>query len=204
MTKLLLVRHGITEANSARRFAGYSDVELAADGYWQGEQLFNRLVDQSVDAVYSSDLQRARVTAEVVSAGRELDIIVCPELREMNYGDAEGLTFGEIQQSYPELGEMVEKFDLALEFPGGESFRGFIDRSVSFLDRIAHHTEEETVLVVSHSGTLRVLVCHLLGIDQNHWRQIRLANASLSIIDTYQRGAIIGLLNGTAHLKKGE
>lgn len=204
MAKLLLVRHGITEANSARRFAGYSDVDLSADGYRQVEQLRDHLADEPIAAVYSSDLKRARITAEVISAGRELDIIACPELREMNYGAAEGLTFDEIKQRYPELAEMLTDFNLSLEFPGGESFLGFIERTVSFLGRIDRHDAEETILVTAHSGPLRVLVCHLLGVDQSHWRQIRLANASLSIIDTYPRGAIIGLLNGTDHLKKGE
>lgn len=204
MAKLLLVRHGITEANSARRFAGYTDVELSAAGYSQVEQLRDYLADEPIAAVYSSDLQRARVTAEIICAGRRLDIVTCPELREMNYGAAEGLTFDEIQQRYPELGKMVADFDLGLEFPEGESFLGFIERTVSFLDRVNLHDADETILVAAHSGPLRVLVCHLLGIDQRHWRQLRMANASLSIIDTYPRGAIIGLLNGTAHLKKGE
>lgn len=202
MVKLLLVRHGITEANSARRFAGHSDIELSAAGYRQVEQLRDHLADEPISAVYSSDLRRARVTAEIISAGRGLDIIGCPELREMNYGAAEGLTFDEIKQRYPELGQMVADFDLGLRFPEGESFLGFIERTVSFLDRVNQHGDDDTILVTAHSGPLRVLVCHLLGVDQSHWRQFRLANASLSIIDTYPRGAIIGLLNGTSHLKE--
>ena len=84
MTRLLLVRHGITEFNSVRRFAGYSDVEMNADGYGQVERLRDRLANEQIDAIYSSDLKRALVTAEVISAGRKVDIVTCPELREMN------------------------------------------------------------------------------------------------------------------------
>ncbi len=201
MTRLLLVRHGITESNSTRRFAGYSDVELSPDGYRQVEKLRHRLANEKIDAVYSSDLKRALVTAEVISPEHKTDIIACPELREMNYGQAEGLTFEEIKSRYPELAELITNFDLRLEFPDGEGFHGFIERVVRFLDRLEKHEPSETILVVSHSGALRTLVCHLLGIDQNHWRQIRLDNASLSIVDTYPQGAIISLLNDASHLR---
>ncbi len=202
MSRLLLVRHGITESNSARRFAGYSDVEMNADGYSQVERLRDRLVDEKIDAIYSSDLKRALVTAEVVSSGHKVDIVTCSELREMNYGDAEGLTFQEINRLYPEVAESIVNFNLRLKFPGGESFEGFIERTNKFLDRLQRHAPSETILVVSHGGPLRVLVCSLLGIDQHHWWQIRFDNTSLSIAETYQRGAIINLLNDISHLRE--
>ncbi len=195
------MRHGVTEYNSTRRFAGYSDVEMSAAGYRQVERLRDNLKDEKIDAVYSSDLRRALATAEVIAAGREVNIVACSELREVNYGDAEGLTFDEISRRYPELAESIADFDLQLEFPGGEHFTGFIERTCHFLDRLHKHEPSETVLIVSHSGPLRALVCHLLGIDQSHWRQIRIDNASLSIMETYPNRVIISLLNGTAHLR---
>ncbi len=201
MSRLLLVRHGITEFNSTRRFAGYSDVEMGADGCRQVERLRDRLAGEKIDAVYSSDLKRASVTAEVISSGRKVDIVTCPELREVNYGSCEGLTFEEISRLYPEVAELITNFSLRLKFPGGESFEEFIERATKFLDRLNKHAPSETILVVSHSGPLRVLVCHLLGIDQSHWRQMRCDNASVSILETYPRGAIINLLNDTCHLK---
>lgn len=201
MSKLLLVRHGITESNSAHRFAGYSDAELNAAGYRQVERLRDRLVDDKIDAVYSSDLRRALVTAEVISSGHKVDIITCPELREVNYGNVEGLTFEEISRLYPEVAESLADFSLRLKFPGGESFEGFIERASKFLDRLKGHTPSQTMLIVAHGGPLRVLVCRLLGIDLGHWRQIRLDNASLSIVETHSQGAVVSLLNDTAHLK---
>ncbi len=201
MARLLLVRHGITEFNSTRRFAGYSDIEMSAAGYRQVERLRDRLADEKIDVVYSSDLRRALATAEVIAAGRGVNIIACSELREVNYGDAEGLTFDEISRAYPELAEAIADFGPKLEFPGGESFTGFIDRTRTFLDRLSPQESSETILIVSHSGPLRALVCHLLGIDQSHWRQIRIDNASLSIVETYPQRAIISLLNDTCHLR---
>ncbi len=201
MARLLLVRHGITEFNSARRFAGYSDVELSAAGYRQVERLRDRLVDDKIDAVYSSDLRRALVTAEVISSGHKVDIVACPELREVNYGNVEGLTFEEISRLYPEVAESIANFSLRLEFPDGESFEGFIERTSKFLDKLKRHTPSQTILIVAHGGPLRVLICRLLGIDLEHWRQFRLDNASLSIVETYPQRAIVSLLNDTAHLR---
>ncbi|MFC2025359.1 histidine phosphatase family protein [Chloroflexota bacterium] len=203
MSRLLLVRHGVTEFNSTRRFAGYTDIEMSAAGYQQVERLHNRLASERIDAVYSSDLRRALVTAEVISSGREVDIVPSPDLREINYGDTEGLTFEEISRLSPELAESITNFDLQLEFPGGESFEGFIARTSTFVDRLDKHTPEQTILIVSHSGPLRVLVCHLLGIDQSHWRQFRIDNASLSIVETYPQRTILNLLNDTCHLRTG-
>ena len=203
MSRLLLVRHGVTEFNSTRRFCGYSDIEMNAAGYGQVERLRDRLVDEKVDAVYSSDLSRALVTAEVISTGHNMEIVACPELREANYGDVEGLTFQEIGRLYPEVARLIASFDLKkLAFPGGESWEEFVARTNTFLDRLKDHQPSESILVVSSSGPLRVLVCSLLGIDQTHWRQIRLDNASLSIVDTYPQGAIISLLNDTCHLRE--
>lgn len=202
MAKLLLVRHGLTEFNSTRRFAGYSDVELSAEGQRQVERLRDRLANEKIDVIYCSDLKRAWATAKVISSERKVEIVPCSELREINYGDAEGLTFDEISRRYPELAQAIRNFNLELKFPGGESFAGFIQRTITFLDKLEKHEPSSTILVVSHSGALRVLLCDLLGIDQNHWRQIGCANASLSIVDTYPaRGAIISLLNDTSHLR---
>ena len=202
MARLLLVRHGITEYNSTRRFAGYSDVEMSEAGYRQVERLRDRLADVKIDAIYSSDLRRALATAEVIISGREANIVACSELREVNYGDTEGLTFDEIRRLYPELAESIANFNLQLEFPGGERFDGFIERTITFLGKLEKHAPSETILIVSHSGPLKVLVCHLLGIDQSHWRQFRIDNASLSIVETYPQRAIINLLNDISHLRE--
>ncbi len=201
MSRLLLVRHGTTEFNSTRRFAGYSDVEMSQAGYQQVEKLRDRLANEKIDAIYSSDLRRALVTAEVISSRHKADIIPCPELREINYGDCEGLTFEEIGRLYSHVAESCINFTLELKFPGGESFTEFIERTTKFVNRLENHASSQTILIVTHSGPLRVLVNYLLGIDPSHWWQIGCDNASLSIVGTYPRGAILSLLNDTSHLK---
>ena len=200
MPRLLLVRHGVTDFNSERRFAGSTDVDMSPAGYEQVERLRDRLVGKKIDAIYSSDLKRALATAEVISSGHNVDIVTCPELREINYGKIEGLTFADIGRLYPEVAEWITSFSSQLKFPGGESFIGFIERTGEFLNRLGSDNLSQTTLVVSHNGPLRVLLCHLLGIDIKHWRQFRIDNASLSIVELQPNRAVINLLNDVSHL----
>ena len=200
--RLLLVRHGDTEFNSSHKFMGHSDIDLSPEGQQQIERLRDYLVDDKIEAVYASDLLRTMTTAHILADGRRLSITPCPELREMNYGLCEGLTFGEINQSYPEVAKQCANFTPSLEFPEGETFQDFAKRNISFLDRLKAHKPSDTLLIVSHNGPLKTLVCHFLGIDMEHWWQIRIDTASLSIIDVSPRGAMLSRLNDTSYLKK--
>jgi len=200
LSRLLLVRHGTTEFNATRRFLGHSDIELSEDGYRQAEKLRDYLARERIDSVYSSDLKRAMVTAEVICQEHEVDIAACPELRECDYGECDGLTFGEIGTHYPEVAKRCINFTLELEFPGGEGFRDFFERIGRFIERLENHLPDESVLVVAHDGVLKALMCILLGIDGNHWWQLRVDTASLSIMEHSPRGARLARLNDTSHL----
>ena len=200
VAKLFLVRHGETELNSAERYWGHSDVKLSSLGLWQAERLYHRLKSEKVNAVYASDLRRALATAETIVRGCRLDIVICPELREINFGRVEGLTFAEISQLFPEFAARWRRRDVSLEFPGGESFSGLNKRVSSFTDRLKEHTPAEGVLVVAHAGVLRTLICQLMGIAPCCVYQFRLDLASLSIVDTYPTGAVLSRLNDVSHL----
>ena len=203
MARIFLVRHGVTDHNSARKFLGHTDVELSAEGFRQVEKLRDRLAKEKIDAIYASDLKRAMSSAEVISAGHEVEIVSCSELREINYGETECLTYEEIKQKFPELAEAINKLSPALSFPGGESLQGFIARTLKFLDRLNKNDPEQKILIVSHGGPIRTLLCDILGVGQSFWRTFRLDNASLSIVDTYTQRTILSLLNDTSHLKEG-
>ncbi len=200
MSRLLLVRHGDTELNSAERYWGHSDVKLSATGLRQAERLRDRLAAERIDAIYSSDLGRASVTAETIGSRHQLEVITCSELREVNFGKLEGLTFEEISQLYPEVTKLWVEGNPELKYPGGESLIGFNKRVSDFASRLEKHTPEETILIVAHSGSLRTLLCQLLGIELRHRRQFRLDLASLSILETYPQGVILSLLNDVCHL----
>jgi alpha-ribazole phosphatase len=200
LARLLLIRHGLTEFNEDRRFMGHSDIELSATGRKQAERLRDYLTDEKIDAVYSSDLKRAVEMAEIVLADRGLDISRCQELRECDYGSCEGLTFGEINTRYPKVAEMCIDFTLELAFPEGECFTDFFERTSQFIDRLGEHERSETVLISSHSGPIKILLCRLLGIADEHWWQLRVSNASLSIMETSPRGAVLTRLNDISFL----
>ncbi len=200
MSKLLLVRHGDTESGSTLRYWGQSDVKLSAVGLRQAERLSDRLATERIDAIYTSYLQRALVTAKVIASKHQANVITCPELNEVNFGKIEGLTFDEVSQLYPEVAKLWVSRSLSLEFPEGENFDKLNNRVSKFLSRLDKHAPEETILIVAHAGPLRLLVCHLLGLELRHWRQFRLDLASLSIVETYSQGVILNLLNDVSHL----
>lgn len=201
MSRLLLVRHGNTRSNSAERFWGHTDVALSADGVKQAEQLRNRLANEKIGFAYASDLCRASLTAEIIAGPHQLEVVVCTELHEVNFGKVEGLNFKEISEQYPALAADWSTRDMNFRFPDGESIGDLNQRVSRFLPRLEKHAPEDTLLIVAHSGVLRLLICHLLEIAPQHWRQIRTDLASLTIVETYPQGAILNLLNDTSHLK---
>lgn len=203
--RLFLVRHGLTDHNSAGRFMGHTDAELSLEGFRQVEKLRARLAEEKLDVIYSSDLRRTMVTAEVIaSAHKDIEIVRCPELREVNYGQAECLTFEEIKKQYPDLAQAIREFNCpSIKFPGGENWEAFTERALKFRDRLNAHKPDHKILIVSHGGPIRTLLCDIIGVGQAHWRTFRVDNASLSILDTYQQRVILSLLNDTSHLKEG-
>lgn len=196
-----MARHGETELNSAIRYWGRSDIKLSALGLSQAERLRDRLAMEKLDAVYSSDLIRAQLTAGIIASGHHLKVINCPELSEVNFGALEGLTFEEIKERYPEVAKQWIERSPELEYPGGESRDAFSQRVASFLGRLEGHREKANILIVAHSGVIRTLVCYLLKLPIELRWQMRVDLASISIVETYRNGAILTLLNDVSHLR---
>jgi len=200
MAKLLLVRHGQTDFNSGFKFVGSTDSDLNATGRRQIEKLGERLVKEELTAIYSSDLARARHSAEILRAGRNIPVNSVPELREMDYGQAEGLTFQEIDQRYPKIAALMKKSDSRVAFPDGEGFKDVEARIQKFTGELKQYSPRQTVLIVTHGGPLRMLTCLLLAASLDIWWKLRIDNASLNIVKTYEEMAILNLLNDTSHL----
>ena len=201
MAKILLVRHAQTKSHQDDRFWGKTDVTLSDSGVWQAEKLRDRLAEEKITAVYTSTLSRARHSAEIIASVHKCRLTTHEELNEIDFGFIEGLTFEEIKRLHPELAEVLSGFGTVAEFPGGESYADLDKRVRTFQGKLTDHQPKDTVLIVSHGGSLPLLICHLLGIGAEHWRKIWLELASLSIIHTYPRGTRLSLLNDTSHLK---
>jgi len=195
---LFLVRHGKIDAGEGL-YIGHSDVPLSREGIDQAERLKARLAREKIAAVYSSDLIRTRRTAEIISSARNLKVSLNPELRELNFGAMEGKSYLEIRGLYPSLStEWFAGPDFAL--PGEESLKDLEKRLKTFLNLVVKSRTDENVLLVSHKGAIRVLVCVLIGLPTQDYWKIAMDHASLTIVDIYPEGAILQLLNDTSHL----
>lgn len=162
VSTLLLVRHGETDWNRDGRWQGHSDTHLNDVGREQASRLASEL--DGVDVVYSSDLARARETAEILAARLELPVHVDPRLRERSFGSWEGRTGPEIEAAF--AGAHARW--LAGEGPGAddaEPFADFAARVQAFLAEVVERHPDETVLVVSHGGSIRVIHALAQGLD---------------------------------------
>lgn len=201
MTKLLLVRHGETVWNYISRYQGHSDIELSAKGREQARLLANRLQTEKIKAVYSSDLKRAFETASILALPHNLPVKATKELREINFGAWEGLTYQEIMEQYSDLATKWYQYPGQVRIPGGESFTDVKERAFNTILELTRQNDPGTIIVVAHGGTIRAVICGLLDIDLNHAFQFRQDNAALNIIEYHQEGFIVlSLLNGISHL----
>ena len=200
MVRVILVRHGETVWNEEQRYQGGSDLRLSERGEFQAKRLAGRLASKPVGLIYSSDSKRALQTAAEIATHQGCQVRSDPRLREMDFGVWEGLTYSEIKERYPEALARWEGDPFGTAPPRGESLAQLATRVESVLDDIRKLGEAETVLVVSHGGPLRVLLCLALGLaPADHWR-VRLDPGSVSELFLYSEGAILALLNDKHHL----
>ncbi|MFA4029724.1 MAG: hypothetical protein GDYSWBUE_001018 [Candidatus Fervidibacterota bacterium] len=200
-TVLILARHGETSWNKEHRFQGQRDAPLSELGKLQAMALHERLKDEPIDAVYTSDLSRAFETAQLILRGRDTCINPTPELRERHMGAWEGLTFDEAMKAYPEEVKKWLKEPLAT-VPLGEDGTHFVQRVTKFFERLLNMHSGERILVVSHAGPIKVAICSLLNWDMSCLRHFRISNGSISVIEVGRRGALCSTLNDECHLIK--
>jgi alpha-ribazole phosphatase len=182
--RLWLVRHGATEWNSEQRFCGHSDIALSERGRAEARWLGRRLRRRTISAIYSSDLVRANQTAEIIAQQRTQSpsIRLSAAWREISFGEWEGLTYTQIAQEYPSSADFFSD-PLRHAPPGGESLGDLVRRVQGAYEEITSTMLEGDIVLVSHGGPLRALLCCLLGIPLERQWQLRLEPGSLSAID---------------------
>jgi broad specificity phosphatase PhoE len=164
-SRLLLVRHPETDWNRENRWQGHSDQPLNARGLEQMRTWDELVREEAVTAIYASDLRRAREPAEWIGGRLGIAPVVDPALRERSMGSWEGLTPNEARAAGPDVYARVEADPLRESPPGGEPFRALSRRTFPVLSRIAAAHPDETVLLVTHGGILKALLCRLLDLD---------------------------------------
>ena len=165
MTRLCLVRHGQTNWNLEGRYQGQSDVPLNESGRDQARALARQLQAYSFTVIYTSDLQRARETADIIAASLDLLVISDSRLREINQGEWEGQLVDAIKIRYLELWQQRSVDPASVRPPGGETVGEVARRVYVALDEIAARHITDSVLVISHGLSLATAICRVRGIS---------------------------------------
>ncbi|AVR95422.1 histidine phosphatase family protein [Pseudoduganella armeniaca] len=192
-TTLLLIRHGETAWNAVRRLQGHLDIELNDAGRRQAAALAHALADAPLDAIVSSDLQRAMQTAGAVARLHDVPLHTDPALRERGYGVFEGLLYSEIEARYPDDFHAWQQRHVDAVMPHGErhaeSFRQFYDRGVGAIGRWAERYAGRTLALVAHGGVLECAYRAATGMTLESPRDFQVRNASINRF-TYANGKL--------------
>ncbi len=199
-----MVRHGATVLGAEDRFAGATDVPLSDDGRAQARRLAIRLQKEQLVAVYASPLGRAVETARILSEPHRLTLQTRDGLREISHGRWEQLTRREVEERFPADAAEWEKDPYTFAPSGGESGLTVTARALPVLIELVRAHVAETILVVSHKATIRLLLSSLLGFDARRYRDnLDLKPTSLSIVDFKNPGAArLTLFNDTSHYEQ--
>jgi len=191
MTKMIFVRHGQSEANLAKIFAGHTDIPLTELGRCQAENTARFLKDYPIDVIYASDLLRAMQTAEPTAQMHGLEIIPNERLREIYAGDWEGVSFSDLLEKYPKEFGDVWRNDCGRAHPeNGESVLALSERIYAEVDRLAALHRGGCVAIFSHATPIRLLCARWQGYPAVDVSKVTFCgNASVSVIDYEDDGS---------------
>ena len=205
MTELILLRHGETEWNRELRFQGQVDVPLNATGHAQAQRLAQRLAGEPIDHLVSSDLSRARQTADPfarqVQASRGIGLDVDAALREQAFGRIDGMRVEDIKRDHADVWAGWTQFQSDYVVPGGESTRQFHTRVMAALWQMVASHPGRTLAVVTHGGVVEMVLRTARGLGLEGPRQSAIPNAGISRVR--MQDGVVELLQwaDTAHLE---
>ena len=173
--QIVLVRHGATDWNLQGRCQGSTDRDLSDVGIRQADQIAELLSEQEINAIYSSSLRRAQQTAERISQPHKLPVLIEQDVRELDHGELEGLTFNEIKANYGDFLVRWRSEPAEICVPGGERLADVAERAWNGLNQIVQrHADAERILVVSHNFPILGIVCRVSGTHLNEYRTFHL------------------------------
>ncbi len=192
--RLLLARHAETALTRDGRFIGVTDLPLSAAGREQARALARIVAAHAPARVLASPLRRCRETVELATGNTCLPVEYLADLREIDFGAWEGLTFAEIVARDPELVNQWAVWAADFSFPGGEGLGQFQARIETVAANLRARPEE-TLLVVAHGGVIRALLCHLLHLAPRNYLLFEIKPARLSVVELYNEGGVLAALN---------
>ena len=202
-TRLIVVRHAQSESNKAKFYAAAINVNLTEYGRMQAEKTAAFLREYPIDRAYSSPMVRVIQTAKPIIRGRNLELEIIPDLREIYGGAWEGLSYEEIEREYPVERDLWYHNFIYCICPGGDSVSDLYNRVRPAFEKIVADNYGKTVLVASHATPIRLMLTRFMGKpirESNNvpWPE----NASVTIVDCYEDGTYDLILSAyDEHLK---
>ena len=200
MVKLILVRHALTVDNQKSRLSGHIDSSISEEGKDQIDKITNYLKDFDIDKIYTTTSSRTKDTVKKLSELKSIEIIEKESLKEISFGDFEGLTFDEIKDKYPkEFQDMIEK-GYEYKYPNGESLIDSYNRVCIELDNIISNNDDRTILICSHGGTIRNIITYLISNSYKYHWNFKIDNGSVTILEVQDGFTVITAMNNTSFI----
>lgn len=200
MVKLILVRHALTVDNQKSRLSGHIDSSISEEGKEQIDKITNYLKDFDIDKIYTTTSSRTKDTVKKLSKLKSIEIIEKESLKEISFGDFEGLTFDEIKDKYPkEFQDMIEK-GYEYKYPNGESLIDSYNRVCIELDNIISNNDDRTILICSHGGTIRNIITYLISNSYKYHWNFKIDNGSVTILEIQNGFTVITAMNNTSFI----
>ena len=200
MVKLILVRHALTVDNQKSRLSGHIDSSISEEGKEQIDKITNYLKDFDIDNIYTTTSSRTKDTVKKLSELKSIEIIEKESLKEISFGDFEGLTFDEIKDKYPkEFQDMIEK-GYEYKYPNGESLIDSYNRVCIELDNIISNNDDRTILICSHGGTIRNIITYLISNSYKYHWNFKIDNGSVTILEVQDGFTVITAMNNTSFI----
>ena len=198
--EIILIRHGETEWNKVRKYQGHMDIELNDWGRQQAGEAAKELANLDIDYFASSDLKRARETAEIIASFHNNNIKEFKELREMNFGEWEGKGFKEIKNDYPEDFQKWIEDPIKYSPPAGETLKEFQDRVLEGFNTILENDSYRNA-IVTHGGVIMVFLATILEMPLINYRKFEVVNTGITRVNLYDNSYVLKEFNSQSHMK---
>lgn len=201
-TRLLVLRHGEVNHEDSRNLYGQLDVRLSDRGIEQSRLTGIALAAHSISAVYTSDLQRAATLATQIARHHSIAPRIETALRERHFGDWQGKSWEHIEQNSPDILAAYNNDRFTTRVPGGaENFHDVQARVIPLVERIVAAHPAQTVAITAHSGPIRIIIAHALGLPLTGIFSFAQDYCCLNVIDFFESGRVtVQTLNATHHL----
>lgn len=200
VTKLLLIRHGITQSNMSDIYMGRSDEDISSEGYHQIDQLSMRLKKVPIAAIYSSPLKRTCSSAARIAKDHHIKNEIHNDLNEIDIGIWQGLSKEKAKQQWPELWDQIMLDPGEITVPQGEAFKDTLSRSIRAFEEIVTANPNKCVAIFTHDIIIKLIVMHVLNAPTRIYQHFQIDCSSVTEITASNGKRKLIELNNTAHL----